>query len=344
MATSTLLDIENKVRKLTRSPSENQLATATIYDYVNTFLIYDVPEELRLFNVHSTFNLVLEPYVATYDLKTMLVPPELNQQPGETLANYLVTINQPFYVDGYKAYYSQSPDEFYNIYPKTQTYMPMGYGDGVTTAFTFTIPNGNPINPQVFPNPMLLPNDVQVTSIDANNSGIYLSDTYSVQSNAAGVFTGQGTGTVNYVTQTVSVNFTVAPGPGQPVNVHYIQVTPSRPAGVLYYENTITVRPVPNQCYTLNFEYYRQPTQLLNSADIPELKQWWQYIAYGAAKKVFEDRMDLESVQQIMPEFNKQERMVLRRTLVLLSNQRTSTIYSQQAGLSAAFNNFYNGF
>lgn len=344
MATSTLLDIQNKIRRLTRSPSENQLATSTINDYVNTFLLYDLPEELRLFDMHSTYNLVLDPYVATYDLTTLLSPPDVN---GNTysLANYMITINQPFYVDGYKAYYSQSPDEFYNIYPKTQTYMPMGYGNGTTTSFTYTIPNGNFLNTSIgSPNPMLLPNDVQVTSIDANNNGLYLSDTNSVQSNAAGVFTGDGTGTVNYVTQTITVNFNTAPGPNQPVNVHYIQVTPSRPAGVLYYDNTITVRPVPNQCYTLNFEFYKQPVQMLNDASVPELNQWWQYIAYGASKKVFEDRMDLESVQQIMPEFNKQERMVLRRTLVLLANQRTSTIYSQQAGLSAAFNNFYNGF
>jgi len=55
---------------------------------------------------------------------------------------------------------------------------------------------------------------------------------------------------------------------------------------------------------------------------MPEISEWWQYIAYGAAKKVFEDRMDLESVQLIEPEFREQETLVLRRTIVQQSNKR----------------------
>jgi uncharacterized HAD superfamily protein len=62
---------------------------------------------------------------------------------------------------------------------------------------------------------------------------------------------------------------------------------------------------------------------------VPQLEQWWQYIAYGTAKKIFEDRMDLDSVQQIMPEFKQQERLVLRTTLTQQANERTVTIYTQ---------------
>ncbi len=61
----------------------------------------------------------------------------------------------------------------------------------------------------------------------------------------------------------------------------------------------------------------------------PQLNEWWQYIAYGAAKKIFEDRMDTDSVQQIMAEYKKQEALCLRRTLVQYSNERTATIYTE---------------
>ena len=57
--------------------------------------------------------------------------------------------------------------------------------------------------------------------------------------------------------------------------------------------------------------------------------QWWQYIAYGASKKIFEDRMDNDSVDLIMPEFKTQERLVLRTTLTQQANERTVTIYTQ---------------
>ena len=71
------------------------------------------------------------------------------------------------------------------------------------------------------------------------------------------------------------------------------------------------------------------------TGSIPELEEWWQYIAYGAAKKVFEDRMDLESVQSIMPEFKKQEMLCQRRTIVQNTNERTSTIYTEQTGVTS---------
>ena len=60
------------------------------------------------------------------------------------------------------------------------------------------------------------------------------------------------------------------------------------------------------------------------------MEEYWQYIAYGAAKKIFEDKMDLDSVQMIMPEFKQQERLCLRRSLIQYTNERTSTIYTDQ--------------
>jgi len=45
---STLETIKIKVRRLTRSPSEAQLSDADLNQYINTFLIYDLPEHLAL--------------------------------------------------------------------------------------------------------------------------------------------------------------------------------------------------------------------------------------------------------------------------------------------------------
>ena len=65
---------------------------------------------------------------------------------------------------------------------------------------------------------------------------------------------------------------------------------------------------------------------------MPELSEYWQYIAYGAAKKIFEDRMDQESVQLIMPEFKEQETLIQRRTIDQQSNERSATIYTENVG------------
>ena len=325
MASSTLETIRDKVRKITRSPSDQQLSDASINEYINTFIAYDFPQEIRLFPLHTTAEFVLSPFIDTYDLSTILVNPL--DPTSETLSNAILNINPPIYIDGYKAFYTQSRDEFFNIYPFNNNLTQVGSGDGVTTNFTGTINNG-----------YLLANNVMIASIDAVNGGLSLSD------NGSGIFVGDGTGTVDYVTGDFDVNFDTAPGQDQDVNCHFVQYTPTRPSALLFYQTTLTVRPVPDQPYTLSFEYQIPPIQLIDDADNPQLKQWWQYIAYGASKKVFEDRMDLESVQQIMPELKRQERLVLRRTLVQNATQRTATIYSQQSSTGAAFGNWYNGF
>ncbi len=86
-----------------------------------------------------------------------------------------------------------------------------------------------------------------------------------------------------------------------------------------------------------------RPSALLETNSIPALQEYWQYLAYGAAKKILEDRMDLESVQMIMPEFKKQENLVQRRTIVQYTNERTATIYTEQVSLGGSYNSFGNG-
>ena len=93
-------------------------------------------------------------------------------------------------------------------------------------------------------------------------------------------------------------------------------------------------------------DVYVRPTELLAGGSSPELEQWWQYIAYGAAKKIFEDRSDPDSVQQIIPEYKEQERLVLRRTIVQQTKERTATIYtdSLNQGVGPQYNWGQGGF
>ena len=323
IADSTLTAIQNKVRRLTRSPSVNQLTNAELNQYINTFVLYDFPEHLRLFTLHVPAQMTLSPYQDTYDLASITLPSD----PTVTLTNEFITINPPMYVGGRQALFTQSREQFYNLFPNIQSIVAVGAGDGATTNFQFTIAGG-----------YLLQDNFSVTSITTANVGLICGD------DGSGVLGGDGVGTIDYVTGAVNVTFNTAPGVGQPVNAHYVQYQASQPTAILFFGQVITVRPVPDDSYLLNFEVYLPPLELLASNQSPVLNQWWQYIAYGAAKKVFEDRMDLESVQQIMPEYKQQERLVLRTTIVQNTNERVATIYTEQTNFGNGFNNFYNSF
>lgn len=325
MADSTLAAIRLKVRKLTRSPSEAILATSTIDEQVNTFIQYDFPEHLRLFALKTTFEFFTQPNIDTYTSSNVPTNPLYQFE-----QRYL-TFEGPVYIAGFEARLSQSREEFYRIFPFVNSIVNTQIiGDGVTVGFTGTL-SQIPV----------LPNQVVFTVKDATNQGLVLSD------DGNGILTspdGISTGTVNYLTGAFTLNWGTPPAQDAPIYSETYPYTPSRPTLVLYYDNSFTVRPVPDKAYKIIMDAYIRPTELLNSGASPQLEEWWQYIAYGAAKKIFEDRMDLDSVQLIMPEYKKQEALVLRRTLVQQANERVATIYTDQAQGSGYYNSFFGNF
>jgi len=151
------------------------------------------------------------------------------------------------------------------------------------------------------------------------------------------------TNRINYQTGAYIITFPFAPDTDQPIGCQLVLMQPAQPRAVLYYANKFVVRPVPDQVYQVNFEVYKRPDFLLSSASEPALQEYWQYIAYGAAKKIFEDRLDMDSVAAITPEFKKQEMLVQRRTLVQNTNQRTATIYAEQTSNYSSYNGWGNG-
>ena len=299
MADSTLTAIRKKVRRLTRSPETTQLSTADIDEYVNTFIQYDMPEHLKLHTLRDNFIFYTEPDVDVYG--TNVINP-----------NYYINTDKPVYIAGRLATFSQSQEEFYNFYPKINNIAKTSNtGDGVTTAFVGTIVNIPIIKKQAL-----------FTSIGAANNGLELHD------DGAGLLTGDGVGTINYLTGAYTLAFTVAPALAQPIYSQTVAYKPSIPTMILYFKNEIIVRPIPDKVYKIELQVYIRPTELLAAGSKPELEQWWQYIAYGASKKIFEDRTDLESVALLMPEFKQQENLVLNRTVEQQTKERTATIYT----------------
>ncbi len=135
---------------------------------------------------------------------------------------------------------------------------------------------------------------------------------------------------INYVSGQFTITFPSITQTMATIWFEGILYQPGKPLCMLYYDDKFTIRPVPDKTYTVQLEVDVRPTELINSTDVPYLEQWWQYIAYGAAKKIFEDRMDYDSINMMMPSLKEQERLVLRRTIVQQTEQRTSTIYTEQ--------------
>jgi len=95
----------------------------------------------------------------------------------------------------------------------------------------------------------------------------------------------------------------------------------------------------------VSFEVYKYPTELASSSSEPQLQEWWQLLAYGAANKIFADNADFEDLQKFTPLLREQMDLVQRRTIVQQTSERTATIYTEQVnGMGQfPFGNLFNG-
>lgn len=328
MANSTLAAIRSKVRRLTRSPSDSQITTAQIDEYVNTFLLYDFPEALRLFSLRTNLTFYTQPNVGTYVNNTT--------NPLDSLYNFknrYVALHPPCYIAGVQAYFTQDRASFYAQWPKVSNISDTQLrGNGMAGPYTGTL-TGFPV----------LQNNVMFTATDVNGTAMVLVDYPSTNVlGALGIPNQSQTipsvyGQINYATGAFTATFPSL----VPLNtVIYSETVPyavGKPVSILYYDNSFVIRPVPDKAYEVTVEADARPTELLSSAAIPYEEQWWQYVSLGAAIKIFQDRMDIDSVNLLFPEFQRQEDFVGRTSLTQYANERTKTIYTQGKNYGAGW-------
>lgn len=322
LPSATLLDIRAKVRAITGRPDVTQISDSEIDFQINTFYQYDMPEHLRLFTLKGTFD-----FSTANGKDTYFFDPNIN-----------INFTEPAYIDGYKATYSQSRDEFQRLYPKLSNNVSIGTGDGTSGPYTFTAIS-RPIlratvNTLLSP-PVILESDILISAVDSSGNTHALIDdgfgTLIPDPNRADTTIGiADTGVIDYDTGVLSVTFDASILASEFIHFHSVPYIPSRPVAIQYFKNYLTLRPVPDQAYKVSLETFGTPTELAAIGDNPALKQWWQYIAFGASLKIFENNGDTDEYMKTEIFFKKQERLVNRRTVVQNTQQRTTTIYTDQ--------------
>jgi hypothetical protein len=318
---STLDRIRTKVRRLTATSRTTQLSDAVIDQYVNDFYLYDMPGHLRLFDLKTIYIFYTQPNVDVYAFDK----------------NAYSSVGEPIYIAGYEGFFSESRRQFYMQYPDLEYNQLLTTGDGSQGPYTGTLSNvpilrrGPPSGDPYF-------SRVLASAVD--NTGVSETFTDTAVSGDTGTLTGSlgGSGTINYTTGAVSLTFANGIPSGNNIQVQTIPFNATMPTSLLFYDNLFFLRPVPDQSYKIELDAYVFPTTLLNDGDSPLVQQWWQYLAFGAAKKVFEDRGDMEGAAMIMGSFKEQERIVQRRTIVDYSQQRVPTIYTEQTTYGSAQN------
>ena len=208
---------------------------------------------------------------------------------------------------------------------------------GTWTSFTAPLNYGTPNVPGISQGrPAYAAGRVQNILITANTA----TGTDNVSDDGYGnligdVSTVQPAGQINYQTGAITgLYFQDIIPSGNSIQIQYDPVVPTIPLSILFFQNQFTLRPVPDQGYTIELVAYRQPTQALlgtaANAGTPELSEWWELLAFGMAKKIFQDRLDTDGVQLMDKFLSDAYDLAYTRTYAQLGKQRVGTIYADQ--------------
>ena len=358
-ANSTLSFIIKKVRRLTASASESALSTNDITDAINRFYSQDFPYAIKIDQQRSVYKFLTIPNVDRY-------PVDVNNLQGFRAPVYFEGIQGNLFKNRDQLFnlYPRYPTQFqpiagdgvttsftFQLFGNNQNPFPQpNFGILSTQLVIGGIDiNGNPIRViddggGVVDGFGIGSNTTkgQLLFIQQNNVGnnVYLNPVNDAQMpsipplspipvpSPPSPLTPQYCGTVNYVTTQIMVNFPVAPAAGTMINVWAATYQVGRPYNMLFWNNEITIRPVPDNVYLVEVETYQTPSQFMNVTDNPILNQWAQYIAYGAACEILRDRQDIEGVENLMEGFKRQEALVLERQSIEEIGQSQITLFN----------------
>lgn len=283
MTTWDLNRLRYTVRKITGKFDQTQLPDSSvgennisnppgIDDYINDFYLYDMPEHLRTLRLKNFYNFVTVPNCGTYNV------PE-----------NIYSIEPPIYIDNYQFAWYQNPDIFYRIWPELNfidrnLFTPDGSAGISGNPFTFTLtqtpvqqgtvviglnPNQSPqvagaletFTDQDQPIPLDLPMKQYFV-----NPGVLISNQYKGPLPPSNPGVDPGTGTIDYLTGAVTLAYVNAPPSGATSSCHYHPYVASRPRDIMFYQQQLFLRPIPNDSYAVKVMAYFMPTTVISAA------------------------------------------------------------------------------
>jgi hypothetical protein len=141
-------------------------------------------------------------------------------------------------------------------------------------------------------------------------------------------------GTVNYLTGAITVTFLYQIPSTSQINSQSIPYSAGRPQAVFFFDNTFTMRPIPDKPYLFQIDAYYNPAAFLASSNAIPFRFMTEYFARGTARKILQDYGDVEQLQLYEPFFREQENFVLRKTYRQNSNTRVATVFQGQTSFN----------
>lgn len=301
MATWTLADIQQKIRRLTGRLSPQELPVNVLNDYINRYLQYTFPAEVKLDRNLSWYEFVTNANEFLYDAPS-------------SFTNFI----PPLTVNNFEVLWFQEPAIFYDQNPISLQQITFAEGDGVAGSFFTTVQF-----PPLWPGTVVITDNLE-TFVDENE----------IYSNSPVTITGSlgGTATVDYATGLIQVTFNTVPIVGAPIIATYAQFIAGRPTAVLWYRNQFRFWTVPDTSYRVRVQAYSLDLVVAqdgtvqetfqSATDRPRLDEWGPAIAFGTSRDIVAEYGEMDAYGDLTALYKEQLGYVMRRTSQNLLNTR----------------------
>ncbi len=342
MTVGILQDIIEKVREVSASGNSLQVTDSKIIKYLNSYYLYDFPNDLKILKLKDTytFNTIQGVDVYPFDF------------------DHWSRVEGPAYCGKIRITLFQDKSSFYAYNFNSQQNQTFASGDGTAGPYSGQT-QATPIVRSVYNNPMastktaptgVFPSGYPPTFTSNNISRIQnilisantAASTLNVTDDGAGNLIGDciAGGTIDYATGAIAnLTFTQSVPAGNNININYIQAVLGQPFTILFFQEQFVLRPIPDQGYTIEMTAYRQPSQALlgttsltvpNLSGRPESFDWWELLAFGTAKKLYQDRLDTDGVQMMDAFLQEKISEARSTTYSQLGSRQINTIFRDE--------------
>lgn len=282
-------EIRRVIREVTGRPSPDQISDERLNEDINNYYVFTMPFELKEQISNQFLQFKTTPGIDVYAFPGGY----FTDQPGA-------------YADGFPLVFYQDPDIFFQDWPQQYAVNNIAVGDGITSNFIGGLQN-----------PPLIIGSLFFAADDPTGIQQVLQD------NGDGTLTGDGVGTINYLTGAYNINFTNIPAATAVIYAKYQGYVGNRPQGVLFFNNQFTFRSVPDQAYQILMQGYIKPVLFTNDSDTPLQEEWGWVIIYGTSLEIFSRSGDMDNYDRYFPIFKRYEDVALGRTIQQLSSEQS---------------------
>lgn len=298
----TVADVLQEVRTLIQFSNQSNMPDSTILKYLNRWWQISLPQGFTHFALKSEYSFLTVQGQSNY-------PFPIDLYLNETGIIYCDALPMKFY---------QDPNAFANVYNTNRTNATAAYGDGTKGIYEGTLTNVPLISgySDAFG---ILHSQVYFKTTAAIGTPITLYD------NGVGGLEGDGTGSINYATGAYTLLFDSDVLEGAPIYVNSTYYAQGRPFSVLFFQNTFTLRSVPDRPYLISCNTYLVPSYFTSVTQEIPIAQYFDIMARGTALRIATTLKDEYQVRFLKGMYDESMVDVQNITTRQRGNQRPST-------------------